>query len=406
MNTATAGPLQLANIRVVDLTRMAPGGFCTMMLGDFGADVIRVEEPGGGRIGRARMGRTDEPDEREQRRRAAFTALNRNKRSITLNLKVPEAQEVLRRLCENADVFVEGFRPGVVERLGCDYETLNKLNPRIVYCSISGYGQDGPYKHLVGHDINYISTGGALGMIGAEGGPPTIPYNLIADYAGGAMQAAIGILSALMAREHTGRGQQVDISMSDGVAYMLVASLSDYFNTGTVPQRGMMSLNGGVPYYNVFECKDGKFLSLGCIEPWFWVDLCHALGRDDFIDHQFDTDKYPEIFDTFREVFKTRTRDEWWDYLRESGDIAVGRVFSVDELAADPQLRHRGMVQDVGEFDGETVKQVGIGPKLSETPGSVRRLGPSIGEHTDEILGELGYAAAEIESAHETGAFG
>ena len=401
-----AGPLQLANIRVIDLSRMAPGGFCTMMLGDFGADVIRVEEPGGGRIGRARMGRSDDPDEREERRRAAFTALNRNKRSITLNLKVPQARDVLRRLCENADVFVEGFRPGVAERLGCDYETLSALNPRLVYCSISGYGQDGPYKSLVGHDINYISTGGALGMIGSEGGPPTIPYNLVADYAGGAMQAAIGILSALMARHHTGRGQYVDISMSDGVAYMLVASLSEYFNTGAVPQRGLMSLNGGVPYYNVFECKDGKFLSLGCIEPWFWDALCRAIGREEFIEHQFDADKYPEIFDAFREVFKTRTRDDWWDYLRASGDVAVGRVFGVDELADDPQLRHRGMVQDVGEIDGVTVRQVGIGPKLSETPGSVRRLGPHIGQHTDEVLAELGYVAAEIASARETGALG
>ena len=316
------GPLGLANIRVIDLSRMAPGGFCTMMLGDLGADVIRVEEPGGGRIGKARMGRADTPDEREQRRRAAFTALNRNKRSITLNLKEPQAQETLRRLCENADVFVEGFRPGVVQRLGCDYDTLSALNPRLVYCSISGYGQDGPYKNLVGHDINYISAGGALGMIGAEGGPPTIPYNLIADYAGGAMQAAIGILSALMARQHTGRGQYVDISMSDGVAYMLVASLSDYFANGAVPQRGLMSLNGGVPYYNVFECKDGKFLSIGCIEPWFWDALCHAVGREDFIEYQFDPARYAEISDAFREIFKTRTRDEWWDYLRDSATPA------------------------------------------------------------------------------------
>ena len=203
----------LKGIKVVDLSRMAPGPFCTMALGDLGAEVIRVEEPGGGRMARERGAGAEQA---EVRRRAAFNALNRNKRSIALNLKHQDAQGVLHRLVEDADVFVEGFRPGVVSRLGCDYETLAEINRKLVYCSLSGYGQDGPYSDLVGHDINYISVGGALGVIGASEGPPIIPYNIIADYAGGGFHAAMAILAALMARQHTGRGQYVDIAMSDG----------------------------------------------------------------------------------------------------------------------------------------------------------------------------------------------
>ena len=398
--------MPLDGIRVVDLTRMAPGPFCTMVLGDMGADVVRVEEPGGGRIGRSRIGRTDAPDEKTLRRRAAFNATSRNKRSIALDLKTPEGRDVLHRLCKDADVFVEGFRPGVVKRLGCDYDTLIAENPRLVYCSISGYGQDGPYSNLVGHDINYISIGGALGLIGPEGGAPMIPYNIIADFAGGGMHAVIGIMSALMARHNTGRGQYVDIAMSDGVAYMLASAASEYFTSGTVPQRGMMTLNGATPYYNVYECKDGKYLSLGCIEPWFWEALCRALEREDFIPYEFESEHYPEIFTAFREIFKTRDRDDWFEFLRNSGDVAVGKVHSFDDLFEDPQIRHRRMVQEVGELDGEPVRQVGIGPKLSETPGSVRSLGPEIGQHTDEILKEIGFDADETALFREKGAVG
>ena len=228
-------PGALDGIKVVDLSRMAPGPFCTMALGDLGADVIRVEEPGGGRMARERAG---DAGEAEVRRRAAFNALNRNKRSIALNLKHPDAQGVLHRLVGDADVFVEGFRPGVVSRLGCDFETLSEINPRLVYCSLSGYGQDGPYSNLVGHDINYISVGGALGVIGTADGPPVIPYNIIADYAGGGLHAAMAILAALMARQHTGRGQYVDIAMSDGVAYMLASLLSEYFRNWSRSNQG------------------------------------------------------------------------------------------------------------------------------------------------------------------------
>ena len=396
--------MPLDDIKVVDLTRLAPGPFCTMILGDLGADVVRVEQAGGGRFVRAQQARQGQADGSAQRRRAAFNPLDRNKRSIALDLKMPDAQQVLHRLCEDADVFVEGFRPGVVGRLSCDYETLSRINPRLVYCSISGYGQDGPYRDLVGHDINYISLGGALGMIGPEGGPPSIPYNILADYAAGGMHAALGIMAALMARQKTGSGQHVDISMTDGVAYLLAPIASAYFNGGTVPRPGEMTLSGGVPYYNVYECKDGKYLSLGCIEPWFWENLCRALGREDFIPIQFEEDRYPEVFDYFRETFKTRSRDDWWEHLRRAGDVAVGKVYSIDEMVQDPHLQHRGIVGEVGRVDGEAVRQVGVGPKLSKTPGAVRRLGPVTGQHTDELLEQIGYSPDEVASLRGQGA--
>ena len=394
-------PTALQGIKVVDLSRMAPGPFCTMVLGDLGADVIRVEEPGGGRMARERA---DEADESEARRRAAFNALNRNKRSIALNLKDDAARRVLRELVADADVFVEGFRPGVVSRLGCDYETLSELNPRLVYCSLSGYGQDGPYSGLVGHDINYISVGGALGVIGPSGGAPVIPYNIIADFAGGGLHAATAILAAIIARGHTGRGQYVDVAMSDGVAYMMASMLSGYFSDGVVPSPGMMSLNGAAPYYNVYECRDGRYLSVGCIEPWFWAALCRALGREDLIPIQFDTDRAEYIKGELRDIFLTKAREDWWRTLSAIDNIAVARVSGLDEAASDPQNLHRGMVIEVGDIDGQPVKQVGIGPKLSDTPGSVRFTGATVGQHTDEALSELGYSQERIAQLRKSGA--
>ena len=394
-------PGALDGIKVVDLSRMAPGPFCTMALGDLGADVIRVEEPGGGRMARERAGDTDEAG---VRRRAAFNALNRNKRSIVLNLKHPDAQEVLHRLVTDADVFVEGFRPGVVSRLGCDYGALSEINPRLVYCSLSGYGQDGPYSNMVGHDINYISVGGALGVIGTDSGPPVIPYNIIADYAGGGLHAAMAILAALMARQHTGKGQYVDIAMSDGVTYMLASLLSEYFGTGVVPARGEMGLNGGAPYYNVYRCRDGRYISVGCIEPWFWSTLCRTLGREDLIEGQFDGDRSEFVKSELASVFAGKDRDEWWELLSVVDNIAVAKVSSLDEVVTDAQNLHREMVLEAGEIDGVTVRQVGIGPKLSDTPGSVRYLGSTVGQHTSEILGELGYSQEQVAGMRDSGA--
>lgn len=389
--------LPLEGIKVLDLSRLAPGPFCTMILGDLGADIIKVEGP---REGRLAMVVAVEDEERA----IAYNALERNKRSIVLNLKFEEGRQIFYRLAEGADVIVEGFRPGVVKRLGVDYDTVKEVNPRIVYCSLTGYGQDGPYNNLVGHDINYISIGGALGIMGIADGPPTIPSNLVADYAAGGMNAAIGILAALMAREKTGRGQYVDIGMADGVVSLMAHTLTRFYPSGEVPQRGNDMLTGGWPAYNVYEAKDGKYVSIGCLEPWFYENLCRALGREDFIPHQGATgEKGEEIFSTFRQIFRTKTRDEWFDFLRQ-WDICVGKVYQLDELATDPQLVHRNMIVELDHPKFGKVKQAGISIKLSETPGSIRSLGPLLGQHTEEVLLDLGYTKERIEELRKQGA--
>jgi alpha-methylacyl-CoA racemase len=393
-----AAMMPLEGTKILDLSRLAPGPFCTMLLGDLGADVLLIEPPP------QAVSRPNLPSgfPKDAQRAAAYNALGRNKRSIILNLRQEEGRQILYELAKSADVVLEGFRPGVVKRLGADYETVSRINPRIIYCSLSGYGQDGPYAGLVGHDINYISVGGALGIIGWPGQRPAIPLNIIADFAGGGLHAAYAIVVALLVRERTGRGQQVDIAMSDGVMYLLAATISQYLATGSVPRGGQHLLNGVAPHYNVYQTKDGGWISLGSLEGHFYANLCRAMGREDFIAHQQDATKWPEIFDHFRQQFLTKTRDEWFEILKQT-DICAGPVYGLDEALADPHNRHRGMVIEV-EAPGEgRVRQVGIGTKLSETPGRVRSTAPLPGQHTDEVLSSLGYDAARIAALREEG---
>lgn len=383
--------LALDDIRILDLSRLAPGPFCSMLLADLGADVLLVEPPADSKAGQGPKVAAE-----------AYNALGRNKRSIVLNLRDDEARGIFYRLAESADVVLEGFRPGVVKRLGVDYETLRAKNPRLVYCSLSGYGQTGPYAGLVGHDINYISVGGALGMIGWPDTPPAIPMNVIADFAGGGLHAAYAILAALHARNRTGQGQYVDIAMSDGVLYLLAQSVSGYYQTGRAPGRGDTVLNGSLPFYNVYQCADGGWISLGSLEGHFWVNLCRVMGREDFIPHQYDGAKREEVFAHFREQFKTKTRDEWFEVLKQT-DICAAPVYSLDEALNDPHNLARNMVVEVKHPETGRVKQVGIGTKLSETPGAVRSPAASPGQHTDDVLAALGYDAEAIAGLRERG---
>jgi crotonobetainyl-CoA:carnitine CoA-transferase CaiB-like acyl-CoA transferase len=390
--------MALEGIKIVDLTRLGPGPFCTMLLADMGADVVRIDAAGG----RASMTIETMEDETAERRRV-FNIEARNKRSIGLNLKTDEAKEVFYKLVKDADVVVEEFRPGVLKRLGCDYETISKINPRIILCSITGFGQDGPYAQLPGHDLNYISIGGAQSMIGPRNGPPVMTLNLIGDYSGGSFQAALGICMALLARERTGKGQHVDISMTDGVVSLMHGEAAGYFNTGYVPTRGDMLVIGGAPFYNVYETKDGKYITIGALEPWFWSNLCELIERPDLVMEEWNHEKWAQMTEDFKEIFKTKTRDEWVELLRTK-DVCVAPVNDLSETFEDPQIRHREMLLEIDHPGVGKVKQVGIGIKMSDTPGKVRSLAPKPNEHTDAILETLGYSKDDIAKMREGGA--
>ncbi|HUU63640.1 MAG TPA: CaiB/BaiF CoA-transferase family protein [Dehalococcoidia bacterium] len=390
--------MALEGIKIIDLTRLGPGPYCTMLLADMGADVIKVEA-GGGRA--SQVIETMEAEVEERRR--AFNAEGRNKRSIVLNLKMGGAREVFYKLVRDSDVVVEEFRPGVLKRLGADYDTISKINPGIILCSITGYGQDGPYAQVPGHDINYMSTAGAQSMIGPRGGPPVMMFNLIGDYSGGSMQAALGITLALIARERTGRGQHVDISMTDGIISLMHGEAAGYFDTGRVPTRGDLLSIGGAPFYGVYETKDGKYVSIAALEPWFYANLCELLGREDLLPYEWDTAKWDDLSAEFRKIFRTKTRDEWVELLRQK-DVCVAPVKSVNEVFEDPQVVQREMAVEIEHPTLGRVKQVGIGIKLSDTPGEVRSVAPKPGQHTDEIMLGLGYTRENIAELLGSGA--
>jgi crotonobetainyl-CoA:carnitine CoA-transferase CaiB-like acyl-CoA transferase len=364
----------LRNVKLLDLSRQLPGPFCSMMLADLGVDVLVVAAPNDV------MG-------------IGLALAQRNKRSMTLNLKSPEGKKIFDRLAQDADIILEGFRPGVTERLGIDYAKMSALNPRLVYCSISGYGQDGPYRDKVGHDINYLGYAGVLGVSGAAGGPPTIMPVQVADIGGGALMATVGILAALLARQHTGRGQFIDISMMDGSISWNVFHTLLYLVTGRQPERGLSRLTGHNPCYAVYETKDGKYVTVGALEEHFWRNLCVALGVEEFIPDQFaEGERREEMFGVMRQKFKSKTQAEWLKEL-EPIDICFGPVNSIADTFADPQAQARHMVQEVA---GQTL--VGSPLKLSDTPTVQLTPPPQFGQHTDEVLANLGYSDAAIQA--------
>ncbi len=375
----------LHGVRILDLTRLLPGPFCTMILADFGADVIKVEDPGGGDYMRGVPPLLGEDS-------VYFLALNRNKRSLTLNLRVPEGRAVLRALARTADVLVESFRPGVMAALELDYAALRAVNPRLVYVSLTGYGQTGPLHDRAGHDVNYLARGGFLGLTGPADGPPALPGLPIADVVG-ALWAAVGILLALQARERTGVGQYLDLAMADGVTALLGLPLATMQATGQPPRRGADHLTGGVARYQVYETADGRYFSLGALEPKFWQRFCDAVDRPDLLDTILaDAPGQQEAIAELRRLFRTRKRDEWTALLA-TADACCEPVLSLDELATDPQIVARELLTTLTRPDTGPLAQVRTPLRLSEMPDQVRMPPPRLGEHTEAILREVGYDA-------------
>jgi len=374
----------LARFRMLDLSRQLPGPFCSMLLADLGMDVVVVASPNDP-LG---MG---------------IPLLGRNKRSLTLNLKDPEGRAIFQRLAAEADVVLEGGRPGGAKKLGVDYETLRGLNPRIVYCSISGYGQDGPYRDRVGHDVNYLGFAGVIDVTGVREGQPVIPGVQIADIGGGALTAVSGILAALLAREATGEGQYVDIGMMDGAVSWQVINVFNQLAQGTAQRREATMLTGEYPCYALYETKDGRWVTVGSLEPHFWRNLCQELGLEDLIPQQFSGGAARD--DAFRRVrakFKEKTMDEWVSLLADK-DICFGPVATVEEMLDDPQAHARQMVVEQADRRGETRRTLGNPLKLSATPPTLRTPPPDFGAHTDEVLGTLGYTAGDVAALRSRG---
>jgi alpha-methylacyl-CoA racemase len=362
--------LDLEGIRVLDLTRLLPGAFCTMLLADLGADVVKVEEPGAGDYMRWYPPLVDGLS-------AGFRALNVNKRSLTLNLKTDDGKRVFKALAARADVVVEGNRPGVMARLGLGWDVLHELNPRLVMCSITGYGQDGPFAQRAGHDLNYMAIAGALILNGPPGGAPHPLAVQVADIGAGGVGAAAAILGALVGVLRGGEGRRLDVSMTDGATGWMARDLAELAAGGEERRPGLTRLTGAFPCYRVYTCADGRFLSVSALEPKFWEQLCEALGRPDLLPLHVASD--PAAHATLEAVFAEKTRDEWARIL-EGKDVCVEPVLEASEVAAHPQIAHRGLLD----------REARLPP-------------PGLGEHSGEVLAEVGVDAAELERLRAAG---
>ena len=386
--------LPLAGITILDLTRLIPGAFCTAILGDAGADVIKIEEPETGDYERnihPFIGPVA----------ARFLILNRNKKSVALNLKDAQGKEIFLKMVKKADVLVEGFRPGVMKKLGLDFESLHKVNPELMFCSISSFGHDGPSRDVVVHDINIMGMAGFFDVGGAAKGKPVIPGLQIADSTAG-MNAAMAILIALLGRSQTSKGRFIDISMFDGVMSLMVDAARYVFAGQSAPGRGEGRLYGGFPNYNIYETKDGKYITVGSLEAKFKNALLKKLGRDDLAEKGRETtssqlkesDHDLSLF--LEKTFLTKTRDQWVKELGEL-NICVGPVNSLEEALSHPQTIFRNMVVDVEHPSAGKIKQIGSCLKISDMPLNPNRLpAPGLGEHTREILAGLGYGKEMI----------
>ncbi len=373
----------LTGITVIDLSRMLPGPYCSMILADHGARVIAIE------------------DKKYKAEGLFLSPIYRNKEHITLDLKTSEGRKIFEQLVKKADVILEGFRPGVVARLGVDYESVIKINPKIVYCSISGYGQNGPYSDRVGHDVNFLAASGLLDLMGEKNCAPSIPCTQFADIAGGG-SAVTGILLALYGREKSGKGQYIDISMTDAMVSFLSVPLYIYQLTGQLPIRSDYMLSHRYACYNTYETADNRYLSIGAVENRFWKILCETLNVPKYAPLQLDENMREEIIEFMRKTFKAKSLAQWEQILNPL-DICWGPVRNIEEVLTDPHIRGRGMVVDIEEKEGKKMQILGVPVKLSQTPGSIRTPPVQFGESTDDVLSELGYSKDQIKKLEKKG---
>jgi crotonobetainyl-CoA:carnitine CoA-transferase CaiB-like acyl-CoA transferase len=382
------GPLD--GVRILDVTRLLPGNYCTLVLADLGADVVKIEEPGRGDYIRWAPPMVEGEG-------AAHRALNRGKRSVTVDLKSTDGPAVLRRFARTADALVESFRPGVMAGLGLGHDSLAEENPRLVYCAITGYGQEGPYRDRAGHDIDYLAYAGILDATGSSDGPPILPSVQIGDFGGG-MAAAIGLLAGLRQAAANGEGRFVDVSMLDVAVSWTSVLMSWYLATGEVPGRGAMPLTGGLACYRTYRCADGRFVAVGALEPQFWRTLCEKLEVPELVEeHLAPADRQEFAARRLGAVFGSRPRDEWVTMLADL-ETCVAPVNDAAEAVDDPQVSHRGMVAEIDD------RPVGPGPAIKAGGPPALRPAPTLGEHTGEVLSEAGYTTDEIAALRRQGA--
>jgi len=382
--------LPLRGIRVLDLSRLLPGPLCTLILADLGAEVIKVEDHMGGDYIR-----WIEPKMKHQN--PTFYALNRNKKSIRLNLREEAGKDVFKELVKSADVVMETFRPGVMERLGLGWKDLQEINPGLIYCSLTGYGQDGPYKDLPGHDLNYLAITGALSLMGTRAGRPVLVGLPIADIGGGSLPAVIAILGALYGKHCTGVGQFLDVAMVDGLSFFLSFGMTQYMADRNLHRISDDWINGNYAFYNVYQASDGKYLALGCVEEKFWGNFCRAVKREDLIAEMFSREpRRSEIISEVAEIIKSKSSTEWIE-LFKGHDVCITQVNNLEDALNDRHIRHRGLwfMQDYS-FEG-LIPQMAFPVKFSTTKPGWQTPPPQLGEHTTEILSGIGYSAEDIE---------
>ena len=380
------GPLE--GIKVVELAGIGPGPFCAMLLSDMGAEVVRVDRA-------AIVGHDTDRDGNDSR----FNLLTRGRRNIAVDLKNPAAVDATLRLIDRADALLEGFRPGVMERLGLGPDICLARNPKLVYGRMTGWGQDGPIAHIAGHDINYIALSGVLHTIGEAGGPPVPPLNLVGDFGGGALYLAMGVLAGIISARATGRGQVIDCSMVEGSASLMMMMYGALASGAWKEERGANRTDGGAHYYHVYETKDGEYVSVGAIEPQFYALLLkHAGLEGDELPPQTERAHWPEMQDRLTRIFKTKTRADWVEVMQQT-DICFAPVLRMSEALHHPHNRHR---ESFVEIDG--IPQPAPAPRFLGTPTRVQRPPARVGEHTDQVLRDWGFSSGEITELHRSGA--